>query len=59
MPTTVLQEGDEITVSCAEGETGHIYEGIIDYVTTEYDLDNLPVINTKIIAECGITFHVL
>ena len=46
--TTVLQEGDEITVSCAEGETGHIYEGIIDYVTTEYDLDNLPVIDTKI-----------
>lgn len=46
--TTVLQEGDEITVSCAEGETGHIYEGIIDYVTTEYDLDNLPVIDTEI-----------
>lgn len=46
--TTVLQEGDEITVSCAEGETGHIYEGIIDYVTTEYDLDNLPVANTDI-----------
>ena len=46
--TTVLKEGDEVTVSCAEGETGHIYEGIIEYVTTEYDLDNLPVIDTKI-----------
>ena len=46
--TKILQEGDEVTVSCAEGETGHIYEGIIDYVTTEYDLDNLPVIDTQI-----------
>jgi len=46
--TTILKEGDEVTVSCAEGETGHIYEGIIEYVTTEYDLDNLPVIDTKI-----------
>ncbi|HUZ57358.1 MAG TPA: phosphoenolpyruvate synthase, partial [Hanamia sp.] len=46
--TTTLKEGDEITVSCAEGETGYIYEGIIDYVTTEYDLENLPVINTQI-----------
>ena len=46
--TTILKEGDEVTVSCAEGETGHIYEGIIDYVTTEYNLDNLPVIDTKI-----------
>jgi len=46
--TDVLQEGDEVTVSCAEGETGHIYEGIIDYITTEYDLDNLPDIKTSI-----------
>ena len=46
--TTTLQAGDEITVSCAQGETGHIYKGRINYVTTEYDLDNLPVIETKI-----------
>jgi pyruvate,water dikinase len=46
--TEVLQEGSEVTVSCAEGETGHIYEGIVDYITTEYDLDNLPSIKTSI-----------
>lgn len=46
--TKILQEGDEITVSCAEGETGLIYEGIIDYETTEYDLDKLPKIDTAI-----------
>jgi pyruvate,water dikinase len=46
--TTVLQGGTEVTVSCAEGEIGFIYDSIIDYVTTEYNLDNLPAINTKI-----------
>ena len=46
--TTVLQGGTEVTVSCAEGEIGFIYESIIDFVTTEYDLDNLPVIDTEI-----------
>ncbi len=46
--TKLLHDNDEVTVSCAEGETGQIYQGIIDYVTTEYDLDNLPAINTSV-----------
>ena len=46
--THVLQGGDEVTVSCAEGETGMIYEGILDYIATEYDLDQLPAIKTPI-----------
>jgi pyruvate,water dikinase len=46
--TKVLEDGDEVTVSCAEGETGLIYEGIINYTTTEYDLNDLPSINTSI-----------
>lgn len=46
--TQILQGGDEVTVSCAEGETGLIYEGILDYITTEYDLDQLPAVKTPI-----------
>lgn len=46
--TAVLQDGDAVTASCAEGETGLIYEGIIDYVTTEYDIDDLPSITTPV-----------
>jgi len=46
--TKFYRRVNEITVSCAEGETGLIYEGIINYVTTEYDLDNLPAIKTSI-----------
>lgn len=46
--TKILQDADEVTASCAEGETGHIYEGIINYTTTQYDLDNLPDIKIPI-----------
>jgi pyruvate,water dikinase len=46
--TKILQEGDEVTASCAEGETGNVYEGIINYIRTEYDLDALPAIRTSI-----------
>lgn len=46
--TTILQEGNAVTVSCAEGETGLIYDSIIDYTTTEYDLDDLPATKTSV-----------
>ncbi len=46
--TSILQDGDAVTASCAEGETGIIYEGIIDFVRSEYDMDDLPSINTPI-----------
>lgn len=46
--TDILQEGDAVTVSCAEGETGYVYAGNIHYETTEYDLNDLPAIHTKL-----------
>lgn len=46
--TKVLQAGDDITVSCAQGETGYIYEGVVDYTTSEFDMNDLPQINTTI-----------
>ena len=46
--TKILEDGDEVTVSCAEGETGVVYKGLLDYETSEYDLDDLPAINTTI-----------
>ncbi|MEO9211446.1 MAG: phosphoenolpyruvate synthase, partial [Ginsengibacter sp.] len=46
--TKVLHADEEITVSCAEGETGFIYKGIVDYSTSEYDLNDLPPIDTTI-----------
>jgi len=35
--TQVIQTGEPVTVSCCEGEVGHIYTGTLDYEITEID----------------------
>ena len=40
--TKSLTDGSPVTVSCAEGEEGRIYAGILDYQETEIDLENVP-----------------
>ena len=46
--TDILLPGTVITVSCAEGETGYVYEGSIEFITEEYDLSGLPSIETSL-----------
>lgn len=46
--TEKLFTGQEITVSCAEGETGNIYEGLLDFTVEEIDLTGLERPKTKI-----------
>jgi len=46
--TEVLQNGQEVTVSCAEGERGYVYEGKIEYEIEEFDLTKLPKTKTPI-----------
>ncbi|OLE24170.1 MAG: phosphoenolpyruvate synthase [Catenulispora sp. 13_1_20CM_3_70_7] len=46
--TTKLADGQEITVSCAEGEEGVVYEGILDYEEREIDLADIPVTSTEV-----------
>jgi pyruvate,water dikinase len=46
--TELLLEGQVITVSCAEGDEGYVYEGEIKYEKSEYDLRNLPKVKTDI-----------
>jgi pyruvate,water dikinase len=46
--TEVLENGDEVTVSCAEGERGYVYRGKIEYEIEEFDLTNLPKTKTPI-----------
>ncbi|OQX73303.1 MAG: phosphoenolpyruvate synthase [Campylobacteraceae bacterium 4484_4] len=48
-----LKDGMEVTVSCAEGETGHVYEGILPYKVVETDLSRLPRPETKIMMNLG------
>ncbi len=42
MPPSVLSEGQEVTVSCAEGDTGLIYAGLLDVEVTDVALDKCP-----------------
>ncbi|QSV55062.1 MAG: phosphoenolpyruvate synthase [Dolichospermum sp. UKL201] len=51
--TTVLETGQEITVSCAEGETGQVYAGLLHFEIQELPLDNLPRTRTKIMMNVG------
>ncbi|MBD2690919.1 phosphoenolpyruvate synthase [Anabaena catenula] len=51
--TTLLQTGQEITVSCAEGETGKVYAGLLNFEIQELTLDNLPRTRTKIMMNVG------
>ncbi|KAK4198912.1 hypothetical protein QBC40DRAFT_330220 [Triangularia verruculosa] len=46
--TYVLHTGQEVTVSCAEGDDGFVYEGISDITTTTVDLTGLPAVRTNI-----------
>ncbi|KAI5462013.1 hypothetical protein BGZ63DRAFT_506812 [Mariannaea sp. PMI_226] len=46
--TYVLHSGQDVTVSCAEGDTGFVYEGISDIVTKTVDLSGLPETQTKV-----------
>jgi len=46
--TELLNDGQLITASCAEGDEGIIYEGSIPYQKVETDLNDLPKLNTPI-----------
>jgi pyruvate,water dikinase len=50
----VIKNGSEITVSCAEGETGNIYEGLLKFEIDKLDLDTLPPTKTDIMMNVGI-----
>ncbi len=51
--TERIKTGQEITVSCAEGETGYVYDGKIEYDTEEINLADLPRPRTKIMMNIG------
>ncbi|HSP56994.1 MAG TPA: phosphoenolpyruvate synthase [Halomonas sp.] len=46
--SAVLQEGQEVTVSCAEGDKGFVYDGFAEVVTDSIDPSALPQTRTKI-----------
>ncbi len=58
--TGVLEDGMIVTVSCAEGDDGRVYEGLVDWDEIEIDLDDLPETDTDvmlILASPGAAFR--
>lgn len=51
--TKLLKEGQEVTVSCAEGDTGVIYEGKLDFDIKKSSVDAMPSLKFKIMMNVG------
>jgi pyruvate,water dikinase len=51
--TDVLSDGLEVTVSCADGETGVIYEGLLDFSVEETEITQLPEAPVKVMMNVG------
>ncbi|MBA6251705.1 MULTISPECIES: phosphoenolpyruvate synthase [unclassified Colwellia] len=51
--TKRIANGDDITVSCAEGDTGFIYKGKLDFTVTTSQVDSMPEVPLKIMMNVG------
>ncbi|MFC9918241.1 phosphoenolpyruvate synthase [Agromyces binzhouensis] len=51
--TSALVHGQQVTVSCGEGETGYVYDGTLDYSIEYTDLGDLPEIPTSVMMNVG------
>src|SRR5690606_25294290 len=49
--TEVLQDGQEITLSCAEGDVGYVYDGILDFEASEVKPEQLPETRTAMMID--------
>ncbi|WP_374590750.1 phosphoenolpyruvate synthase [Aquabacterium sp.] len=51
--TSVLKDGALVTVACSEGDTGHIYDGLLETEITEVKRGEMPHIGVKIMMNVG------
>ncbi|RKQ62992.1 phosphoenolpyruvate synthase [Vogesella indigofera] len=51
--TDLLRDGMQVTVSCSEGDTGNIYDGLLDVEIIELELDKMPKSPVKIMMNVG------
>ena len=52
--TESIYQGREITVSCAQGEKGYVYDGLLKFHIDETDIQNMPETRTKIMMNIGM-----
>ena len=46
--TSLLHDGQEVTVSCAEGDEGFVYDGVAKFDVQDINLSNVPETRTKV-----------
>ena len=51
--TTAIRDGQEVTVSCAEGDAGFIYEGLLAFERQQIELDAMPTSPVRIMMNVG------
>jgi pyruvate,water dikinase len=51
--TQTVPDGAEVTVSCAEGEEGHVYQGLLRFEKSEMALQAMPELPVKIMMNVG------
>jgi pyruvate,water dikinase len=51
--TTIIPDGTDVTVSCAEGDEGYVYAGTLEFEESHIELDSLPDIPVKIMMNVG------
>jgi len=51
--TEKLRDGQQVTVSCAEGDAGHVYEGLLQFQQQQVELDSMPPSAVKIMMNVG------
>ncbi|NOI92064.1 phosphoenolpyruvate synthase [Vibrio splendidus] len=51
--TSSLNDGDIVTISCSEGETGYVYQGELDFEIKRSEVDELPMLPTKVMMNVG------
>lgn len=51
--TELLTDGQAVTVSCAEGDTGFIYEGVLDFEVQKNSVSSMPKLGFKVMMNVG------
>jgi len=51
--TSAIKEGQPVTISCAEGDTGYVYDGVLEFDQRSIELDAMPSIPVKITMNVG------
>ncbi|EKD71270.1 MAG: hypothetical protein ACD_46C00222G0003 [uncultured bacterium] len=51
--TKKIKEGEHITVSCAEGQTGYVYKGLASYQVKKISVDEMPILPVNISLNIG------